>query len=118
MRFQIGKGKSCGIRRRSNSSLTAFCAAGSVRTSLRKDLIQVEKVRSKKETAGRTFQKYSGSLSPETLAPEKFIVVQAALLRALERDLGGVLAGLSSAGTGQLNSWENRPDRNAEGPRS
>jgi hypothetical protein len=36
---------------------------------------------------GETFKKYSGEISPESLAPDRFMVVQANLLGALKRDL-------------------------------
>jgi len=43
--------------------------------------------RRKKKKAGGVFEKYSGVKSPEALAPDKFVLVQAKLLTALLGDL-------------------------------
>ena len=45
------------------------------------------KVKAKKKNIAQTFKKYSGSSSPQTLAPEQFPVVQANLLAKLRPDL-------------------------------
>ena len=44
-------------------------------------------VRAKKKNIGKVFHKYSGVTSAETLAPEKFPIMQANLLAALKADL-------------------------------
>jgi len=45
------------------------------------------KVSAKRRAFGKVFKKYASSTTPSTLAPEKFAVVQAKLLAALESDL-------------------------------
>ena len=46
-----------------------------------------KQVAKKRQAIGQTFKKYSGVTSPEALAPERFPLVQANLLKALESDL-------------------------------
>lgn len=45
------------------------------------------KAASKRRRAGGTFRKYAGQATPQTLAPERFPVLEAALLAALKRAL-------------------------------
>ena len=63
-----------------------------LRTDLQHDLDhgKLGKVRSKRQKTGRVFKKYSGSSSPASLAPERFVIVQANILGALKRDLHGL----------------------------
>lgn|GEM_PF-543619 len=49
-----------------------------------------KKVRSKRRRLGEVFRRYSGGSTPATLAPEKFLAVQATLLEAVVRDLRGL----------------------------
>ena len=74
----------------------SFSDINDLRTYLRHDVDHGKpgKVRSKNKKLGAVFVKYAGSGTPETLAPEKFIVVQSALLSSIEQDLGK----LSTAG--------------------
>jgi Protein of unknown function DUF262 len=67
----------------------SFDDVNSLRTAERHDVDhgKVSKVRSKRRGFGRVFNKYAGATTPSTLAPEKFTVVQANLLAALEGDL-------------------------------
>jgi hypothetical protein len=58
-----------------------------LRVSGRLDHGKKAAVAAKKRKLGDTFKKYSGDRSPAGLAPERFPIVQAALLRALEADL-------------------------------
>lgn len=67
----------------------SFKDVNTLRTGLQHDLDHGEekKVQAKKKRTGEVFSKYSGEVSPAGLAPERFIVVQANLLRGLKRDL-------------------------------
>ena len=60
-----------------------------LRTGLQHDVDHgaTSKVKAKKKNIAQTFKKYSGSSSPQTLAPEQFPVVQANLLAKLRPDL-------------------------------
>jgi len=60
-----------------------------LRTNLRHDVDhgREQKVRAKRKALAKVFQKYAGAPSPMGLAPERFIVVQANLLSAIEQDL-------------------------------
>jgi hypothetical protein len=49
---------------------------------------QASKVASKRRKFGAVFQKYAGITTPETLAPEKFMIAQANILHELETDMG------------------------------
>ncbi|MDA2934214.1 DUF262 domain-containing protein [Acidobacteria bacterium AH-259-D05] len=68
---------------------TTFTDVNILRTGLEHDLDHGKKSKSaaKLKKLGTTFSKYSGATSPQALAPERFSIVQANLLRALEMDL-------------------------------
>lgn len=67
----------------------SFADVNALRTNLRHDVDhgKEQKVRAKRKTLASVFQKYAGEPSPAGLAPERFIVVQANLLSAIEHDL-------------------------------
>ncbi len=67
----------------------SFADVNQLRTDVRHDVDHGEKkkVIAKKKKIGSTFKKYSGAVSPFTLAPERFPLLQANLLAALESDL-------------------------------
>lgn len=67
----------------------SFADVNALRTAEQHDVDhgKKRKITSTRKKLGVTFKKYSGALTPATLAPEKFAVVQASLLGALERDL-------------------------------
>ena len=71
----------------------SFSEVNVLRTGLRHDVDHGEdkKVRAKRKKAGEVFRKYAGVDTPETLSPERFPVVQANLLAAIEFDLRGLL---------------------------
>ena len=48
---------------------------------------KASKIAAKRRGFGKVFTKYSGVTTPDTLAPESFVLVQAKLLAALETDL-------------------------------
>ncbi len=66
-----------------------FVDVNVLRTAERHDVDHGEpsKASAKRRKFGGVFKKYSGAATPETLAPEKFCVVQAKLLQALETEL-------------------------------
>jgi hypothetical protein len=72
----------------------SFVDVNTLRTELQHDVDHGDKakVKAKRAKAGVTFEKYSGAASPLTLAPERFAVVQANLMTALEADLKGLPA--------------------------
>lgn len=76
-------------RRLEGKTPSSFSDVNDLRTALEHDLNhgQRSKVRAKRRRLGQVFKKYSGTLSPESLAPELFQVVQANLLSALRKDL-------------------------------
>ena len=67
----------------------SFKDVNPLRTGLQHDVDHgvASKVKAKKKNIAKTFKKYSGSSSPQTLAPEQFPVVQANLLATLRSDL-------------------------------
>jgi hypothetical protein len=67
----------------------SFKDINDLRTELQHDVDhgKKSKVASKRRKLGATFQKYAGELSPRTLAPERFPLVQDAILSALQSDL-------------------------------
>ncbi len=71
----------------------SFSEVNVLRTSLRHDVDHGEdrKVRAKRKKGGEIFRKYAGIGTPETLSPERFPVVQANLLAAIQLDLRGLL---------------------------
>lgn len=75
---------------------TSFADVNSLRTELRHDIEHgvASKVRSKRKKIGETFSKYSGTGTPGTLDPPKFLLVQANLLTAIEADIKGIIASM------------------------
>ena len=71
----------------------SFVDVNDLRANLQHDLNhgKASKAASKRRRVGATFRKYAGDGAPQTLAPERFPVVQATLLDALERDLRELL---------------------------
>jgi hypothetical protein len=69
--------------------LTSFTHVNTLRTDLRHDVDHGEarKVRNKRRNIGETFRVYAGDGTPSTLEPEKFSLVHANLLGAIEGDL-------------------------------
>lgn len=67
----------------------SFVDVNTLRTDLQHDVDhgKASNVKAKKKKIGTTFQKYGGDSSPETLDPQRFVLVQANLLTALEHDL-------------------------------
>jgi len=67
----------------------SFMEVNVLRTGLQHDLDHGDKAKAaaKRKKAGEVFKRYSGETSPESLAPDRFLVVQANLLGALRRDL-------------------------------
>lgn len=67
----------------------SFLDINVLRTALRHDTDhgKDKKVRAKKLKAGQIFSKYAGETSPESLAPVRFLVVQANILATLKQDL-------------------------------
>lgn len=72
----------------------SFRDVNDLRTDIRHDVDHGDagKVRSKRRKLGRTFEKYAGSLSPDTMEPSRMPLVQANLLGAIEGDLRSLLA--------------------------
>jgi hypothetical protein len=73
-------------------TLAAFSDVNDLRTDLQHDLDhgKASKVRAKRRKVGATFQRYSGVPTPESLDPEKFVIVQANLLGGLINDLNSI----------------------------
>jgi len=67
----------------------SFGDVNTLRTDLQHDVDHgdAKKVKSKQIKIGKTFEKYSGVTSPQLLEPERFVLVQANLLSALDLDL-------------------------------
>ena len=67
----------------------SFVDVNTLRTDLHHDVDHGEKakVRKKRQTIGDTFEKYSGIKTPQLLDTERFILVQANMLSAIELDL-------------------------------
>jgi hypothetical protein len=67
----------------------SFVDVNALRTDLQHDVDhgKAPKVRVKRKRLGTIFRKYTGAASPKTLAPERFPLVQDALLAALRTDL-------------------------------
>ena len=68
---------------------TSFSDVNTLRTGLRHDLDhgKEKNVRAKRQKIAKIFEKYAGVRSPESLAPERFVIVQNSLLVALKSDL-------------------------------
>ncbi|MGE0454325.1 MAG: DUF262 domain-containing protein [Vicinamibacteria bacterium] len=68
---------------------TSFSDVNQLRTDAKHDVDhgELKKVAAKKKKSGATFKKYSGATSPFSLAPERFPLLQANMLAALESDL-------------------------------
>jgi hypothetical protein len=67
----------------------SFADVNTLRTDLQHDVDHGEtsKVKKKQKKIGDTFEKYSGTKSPQLLDPERFVLVQANLVSALDLDL-------------------------------
>lgn len=74
----------------------SFTDVNTLRTEVRHDVDHGDagKVRSKRRKIGKTFDKYAGSGTPETLEPSRFVLVHANLMTALEADLKAIIAAL------------------------
>jgi Protein of unknown function DUF262 len=72
----------------------SFADVNELRTDLRHDVDhgKAKKVRSKRRSIAKTFAKYAGGGSPDTMEPEKFPLVQSNILGAIEGDLRQLLA--------------------------
>ncbi|MHC4664367.1 MAG: GmrSD restriction endonuclease domain-containing protein [Planctomycetota bacterium] len=70
----------------------SFADVNALRTAEQHDVDhgKKRKITATRKKLGATFKKYAGSLTPATLAPEKFAVLQASLLSEIERDLRGL----------------------------
>jgi hypothetical protein len=70
----------------------SFVDVNSLRTDLQHDVDHGKpgKVRAKRRKLSQAFQKYSGMITPSTLAPEKYPLVHAALLSVLAADLRSI----------------------------
>jgi hypothetical protein len=68
----------------------SFVDVNTLRTDLQHDVDHGEKgkIRAKRKKIGDTFQKYSGIRTPQLLAADKFVLVQANVLSAIDQDLG------------------------------
>ncbi len=68
---------------------TSFSDVNTLRTDLQHDVDhgEAKKVKAKQKKIGETFEKYSGVKSPQLLDQERFVLVQANLLSALDLDL-------------------------------
>jgi hypothetical protein len=66
-----------------------FADINNLRTALQHDVDhgKTSKVAAKKKQLGESFKKYSGESSPAGLAPDRFPIIQASLLRAVEAEL-------------------------------
>lgn len=73
----------------SGSEPLSFKDVNDLRTALQHDVDhgKASKVKSKRKKLGSTFQKYSGALAPTAMSPDRFPVVQLAVLTAIESDL-------------------------------
>jgi hypothetical protein len=72
----------------------SFSDVNTLRTDIRHDVDHGDagKIRGKRAKIGRTFEKYAGEKTPETLDPSKFPLIQANILGALEGDLRVLLS--------------------------
>jgi hypothetical protein len=78
-----------GSGQRLRTTPTSFEDVNTLRTDLQHDVDhgKKSKVAAKKKKIGATFRKYSGSAAPELIDAERFLLVQANVLSALELDL-------------------------------
>lgn len=67
----------------------SFSDINTLRTAERHDIDHGDrgKIVKKRSAIGKTFAKYAGATTPDTLAPEAFEIMQAKLLQAVERDI-------------------------------
>ena len=81
--------ESVGTRLDGKKPPESFADVNTLRTDLQHDLDhgKAKKVRAKRRKSGQVFKKYAGAPSPASVAPERFLVVQANVLGALKRDL-------------------------------
>jgi hypothetical protein len=72
----------------------SFVDVNLLRTAMQHDVDhgKPKDVAAKKKKLGETFKNYSGMTAPSSLPPERFPVVQASILRALETDLTDLLS--------------------------
>lgn len=70
----------------------SFVDVNLLRTDLQHDVDHGSNtsIKKKKKTIGDTFRKYSGESSPDVMADERFVLVQANILSALELDLANL----------------------------
>lgn len=75
----------------------SFKDVNDLRTALSHDVDHGKdaRTRSRRKKLGATFEKYAGAGTPETVGPERFLVVQSALLSAIEKDLRVLLHRIS-----------------------
>jgi len=79
-----------GVGNRLEGAMPAsFTDMNALRTGVRHDVDHGKdgKVKAKRLKIGEVFKKYAGETTPESLAPERFVVAQANILGALKRDL-------------------------------
>jgi hypothetical protein len=76
-------------QRLGNHPPQSFTDVKTLRTDLQHDVDHGDqgKIKAKRKKIGATFTKYSAAASPQVLDPDRFILVQANLLSALELDL-------------------------------
>ncbi|MBI5663880.1 MAG: DUF262 domain-containing protein [Nitrospirae bacterium] len=76
-----------------NNWPVSFADINDLRTDLRHDVDHgtANKVRSKRRKIGKTFDKYAGAGTPDTIDPTKFPLVQSNLMGAIEGDLRALL---------------------------
>jgi Protein of unknown function DUF262 len=72
----------------------SFKEVNDLRTELRHDLDHgtKSKVAAKRKKVSSSFAKYAGAPSPSTISPDRFPLVQARLLQAIDRDLASLAA--------------------------
>ena len=73
----------------------SFSDINNLRTAERHDVDHGENKRivKKRKGLGKTFANYAGAATPDTLVPEAFVIVQAKLLQAVERDIKALKIG-------------------------
>jgi hypothetical protein len=80
-----------------STHLESFIDVNALRMSLRHDVDHGEKrkIKAKRLKMAKTFAKYAGANTPETLDPSRFVLVQANLLAALEADLRAIVGSMT-----------------------
>lgn len=71
----------------------SFADVNNLRTDIRHDVDHgdASKVRAKRRKSGNTFSQYAGGGTPDTVAPEKFPLIQTNILSAIDTDLRSLL---------------------------